>query len=505
MEKLIEKKMLVDQSDAQLIELALKQDKNNSLSSNGSLVIFTGEFTGRAAEDKYVVTDNYSTKVIDWSNHIRSMTSDTFQSIKNEIIERFNKLDGPIFVTNRSVSADLKYSLGVKLITNSAAHSLFSKNIFRENQAVCPMGIFSIYHDPTFKISVEKYKVHSPTVIAINFESKEIIIVGTGYAGEIKKSIFSVMNTLLPDHGILPMHTGSNMDKNGHTSLFFGLSGTGKTTLSTDINVDIIGDDEHGLSPDGIFNFEGGCYAKTDGLKNETEPEIFRVANQFRSLLENVVLDPVTRDPQFMDRSITENGRATYSLRALENIVQDGRGPVPTNLFFLSADALGVLPPVSKLNNEQAIFYFLSGYTAKLAGTELGSTGIKETFSHCFGAPFMMRKPHVYGDILSEMLKKFPINVWLINTGWYGGDAKAGKRYPLKFTRECIRTIQSGDLKNIEFHEDEVFHLNIPTKLGEVDQALLNPISHWQDINKYYETARNLKNKFDENYKKLKS
>lgn len=492
--------LMTNLSEAHLVEIALAQDKNTQLSSNGSLVVKTGTFTGRASEDKYVVEEEYSKKVIDWDNHIHKMSPEIFYKIKDEMISRFNEKLAPLFVTTRSVGADSEFRMGVKLITPSASHSLFSKIIFRDPHESCPLGTFTIYHDPYFNVTNTQYALRSPTVIAINFLSKEIIIAGTGYAGEIKKSIFSIMNTLLPEKGVLPMHSGANLDKEGRSSVFFGLSGTGKTTLSTDINVDIIGDDEHGLSHKGVFNIEGGCYAKTDGLKKETEPEIFKLSNHFKTLLENVKLDPVTRDPLFHDKSITENGRATYSLRSLEHISEDSQGPIPTNIFFLSADALGVLPAVSKLTAEQAMYYFLTGYSAKLAGTELGLVGVKETFSHCFGAPFMMRKPKDYGNLLKDFLTKHPIDVWLINTGWFGGNAAVSKRYPLSFTRECIRSIQAGEGKDANFTLDEIFNLKIPTALGKVDSTFLNPRKLWSDESQYLKEAVNLKNKFDANF-----
>lgn len=489
-------------SEAQLVECALKANDKTYLSADGALVITTGLFTGRAAKDKYVVEDSYSEKVIDWQNNINKMSSAQFDILKLEMLKRFECKDRPIYVNTRSASADPDYALEVNLITTSAAHALFALNIFRDEVHNYPLGSFTIMHDPDFMVDIKKNEVRSPTVIAINFSTREVIIAGTGYAGEIKKAIFSILNTLLPDYGILPMHTGANKDKEGNTSLFFGLSGTGKTTLSTDIEVDLIGDDEHGLSEAGIFNFEGGCYAKTDGLNQEKEPDIYLAANSFKSLLENVVLDPETRRPKFNDTSITENGRATYSLKVLNHIVKDSRGGIPSNIFFLSADALGVLPAVSLLTVDQALYYYLSGYTAKLAGTELGLKGIEIAFSHCFGAPFMMRKAEDYSKLLRIFLDKYPIKVWLINTGWYGGKYGTGKRYPLAITRNCIRSIQSGQVSD-EFNLNEVFNLKTPKSLVNLDPKFLQPENLWSDKEDYFKTALDLKDKFEENHKKF--
>lgn len=497
-------KIKINLAEAPLIEYALKHNNQNKLSADGSLVIKTGKFTGRAASDKYIVTGPFSNKVIDWKNSIRPMEAGDFNALKLEMLEKFNTGKRTLFITTKSAGANPAFALEVNLITPSASHALFCTNIFRDEQLEYPMGSFTIYHDPDFLADTTKYPLRSSTVIATNFSTNEILIAGTGYAGEIKKSIFSVLNTILPEHGILPMHTGANQSKNGTTSLFFGLSGTGKTTLSTDTDVDIIGDDEHGMSESGIFNFEGGCYAKTDGLTLEREPDIFKASNRFKSLLENVVLDELTRRPNFDDKSITENGRATYSLNALTNTVKNSRGALPSNIFFLSADALGVLPAVSLLTTEQAIYYFLTGYTAKLAGTEIGLKEIEVTFSHCFGAPFMMRRPKDYAHLLENFLTKHPIKVWLINTGWYGGAYGTGKRYPLLLTRNCIRSIQAG-AGDIQFDLNEIFNLKIPRELQNVDSNFLAPEKLWKDKSEYNKAALSLRDRFEENFKKFSS
>lgn len=488
---------------SELVEMSLRQNNKNSLSADGSLCITTGHFTGRAVDDKYVVAETFSNNVIDWKANINKMEKVQFEKLKKDILASFESEGLPVFAMNRSVCANHEFGMEVRLLSNVASSALFAYNIFRDPISSYPMGQYTIFHKPNFQADPARYALRSPTVIAINFQSREIIIVGTGYAGEIKKSIFSVLNTLLPEKNVLPMHTGANVDQEGNSSLFFGLSGTGKTTLSTDKGIFLIGDDEHGLSQSGVFNFEGGCYAKTNGLTFETEPDIYRASNHFTSLLENVVLDNRTRKPDFKDTTLTENGRSTYSLNSLDTIVQSGTGPVPKNIFFLSADALGVLPAVSKLSPEQAMFYFLTGYTAKLAGTEVGLKGIKTTFSHCFGAPFMMRRCHDYGNLLKDFLVKNPIDVWLVNTGWYGGVYGKGKRYPLSFTRQCIRAIQQGKASNVEFKNDSVFNLSIPQSLGQADSHFLNPDKLWENPSDYLEIAQDLKMKFDENFKSL--
>jgi phosphoenolpyruvate carboxykinase (ATP) len=490
-------------SKVKLIENALRENPDLKLTPEGALVVTTGQFTGRAVDDKYIVVEAYSERVIDFNSSIKKMSSETFSVLKQMVISAIEQAPST-YTTEVSAGANPKYSLKVKLISPSAIHSLFATTIFRNKNDDANLGLFTIIHHPDFLADKEKLQTRSGTVIVTNFETKEIIICGTGYAGEIKKSIFSVMNTLLPDLGVLPMHTGSNIDQHGNSSLFFGLSGTGKTTLSTDTDVFMIGDDEHGLSDEGIFNFEGGCYAKTIGLSASREPEIFKSANSFGAILENVVVNESTHKPDFDDKTLTENGRATYALTSLDSFIPSGMGPVPNNIFFLSADALGVLPAISRLNAEQAMYYFLSGYTAKLAGTEIGLKGIKTTFSHCFGAPFMMRKSHDYGNLLKDYLKKYPIDVWLVNTGWFGGVYGTGERYKLSFTRDCIRSVQAGHGKSCAFTIDPIFNLEIPKTLGSANPEWLNPRQLWKDQNEYDKVATDLKRQFDENYAKLK-
>jgi len=487
---------------ATLLENSL-QERAGHLSVSGALVVRSGEFTGRAAEDKYVVKNEVSQDIIDWEGKILAMSDDVFRKIKKEYFQNLHSKKSSLYIIESSVGADPSYSMGVHLLTPSPVHALFCRQIMREKKDRTQLGHFKIYHDPDLKLDPGKFGLRSPTIIALNFKTKEIIICGTGYCGEIKKAIFTVMNTILPDLGVLPMHSGACADKKGEVSVFFGLSGTGKTTLSTDEGMSVIGDDEHGLSDRGIFNFEGGCYAKTFNLKSSSEPQIFNATNRFGSLMENVVLNMETREPEFSDKSITENGRSTYPLTALDNIINDGRGRIPGNFFFLSADAMGVLPMISQLDHEQAMYYFLLGYTAKVAGTEMNMKEISATFSHCFGAPFMLRRPSDYGNLLKDFLSTHKINVWLVNTGWYGGPYGVGQRYNLSITRSCIRAIQKGEGNDVVFNDDNIFNLKIPESLSDIDKSLFRPQKLWANEDEYFTSAKKLKGMFDEKFRSL--
>lgn len=491
--------VLANKDIAFLVQKALASHEGQ-LSDCGALVIKTGRFTGRAAEDKYVVEDDYSKERIDWEN-VKSLSQRNFDNIKNEFVRNYNKEERTLYVMERSVGADPRFNLGVRLITPNASHALFAHHMFRESMTPS-LGTFTIFHIPELNLDPKGLGLRGPTVIAINFSNNEILIGGTGYAGEIKKSVFSVMNTLLPDHGVLPMHSGSNIDEEGKVSIFFGLSGTGKTTLSTDLGKKLIGDDEHGLTPEGIFNIEGGCYAKTFKLTEKGEPQVYHATNRFGALMENVMLDEESR-PLFDDDSITENGRSSYPLEFVSDANATGRGPFPKNIFFLSADAMGVLPVIAKLNSEQAMYFFLSGYTAKLAGTELGLAGIKATFSHCFGAPFMMRHPMDYAELLKKYLDSSDVKVWLVNTGWYGGVYGEGRRFDLNVTRNLIRSVQSNGLIDQDFEVEEVFGLAVPKKVDGVEAKYLNAKILWKDQRQYLNTANKLKHEFEENYKKF--
>ena len=493
--------IIVNEDVPTMVQLALHYNEGQ-LSTEGALVIRTGKFTGRAAEDKYVVRDNYTETRINWPK-VRSLSDRQFENIKHELVKHINDYSRTVYVSERCAAANSNYSLGLRCITTRASHALFVHNMFRESIPNPHFGHFTIIHAPDLELDYARLGLRSSTLIAIDFEAREILISGTAYAGELKKSVFSVMNTLLPDEGVLPMHSGANIDPNENVSIFFGLSGTGKTTLSTDFDKKLIGDDEHALTPEGVFNMEGGCYAKTYRLSNIKEPQIYKAVNRFGTLIENVTLDD-SHQPLFDDTSITENGRASYPLKFIENIVESGVAGYPKNIFFLSADAMGVLPPLAKLTTEQVMFYFLLGYTAKLAGTEVGVQGVKATFSHCFGAPFMMRNPMDYARLFQKYLQMNNTNVWLINTGWYGGYyGGEGKRYELSFTRSLIRAIQSGKDLNTSYYEEPVFNLNIPQAIPGVEKNLLNPRLTWKDEKSYDEIALKLKELFIENYRNI--
>lgn len=484
-----------------LVEHAVKYN-NAKLSPEGSLLVYTGKYTGRAAEDKYIVFDKSTENTVDWANNVRQLSNTTFEALKNLIKEYWSQFP-KMYYSHRNAGAVAENALEVELLTPSANHALFFQHLLRhDNFNHCGMGLVKIYHAPTMQLDFAKYQLRSSAVIATNISTKEVIIIGTSYAGEIKKSVFSIMNYLLPEKKLLPMHAGANQASTGDVSVFFGLSGTGKTTLSTQEGRMLIGDDEHGLNDKNIFNFEGGCYAKMYKISAESEPGIFAASNRFGAILENVVIDALNR-PNYNDKSIAENTRSSYPLDYIQDVVKDGVGSVPKQMFFLSADAFGVLPPVSKLDPKQAMYYFLSGYTARLAGTEVGLQEPKAAFSACFGSPFMIRPAWEYADLLGEYLQKHPISVWLINTGWTGGKAGVGQRFPLNITRRIIDAIQSGELDKANFVKERIFGLQVPEKIQGVDSKFLSPQSSWSDSDAYLAQAQELAKMFHKNFEKF--
>ncbi|MCB0271808.1 MAG: phosphoenolpyruvate carboxykinase (ATP) [Bdellovibrionales bacterium] len=486
-----------NQTPQVLIDHAVKYT-GATLTKQGALVITTGKHTGRAAKDKYVVVTPKSETTIDWKNNVNKATSETFAAIKADIINHINANER-LYWSQRNVGANATYSLSTELFTTHPSHALFFDYLMRNDQFESyALGHYTIYHAPTLQVDSKKYNTRSETVIMMDIDNCEILIAGTLYAGEIKKSVFSAMNYILPEHGLLPMHAGSNVAKNGEVSVFFGLSGTGKTTLSTQESRLLIGDDEHAICNDGIFNFEGGCYAKTYKLSAEAEPDIFKACNTPGALLENVVLK-ADGTPDFDDKSISENGRCAYPLSFIGGVEKTSQGTMPKHMFFLSADAFGVLPPVSKLSKNQAMYYFLSGYTAKLAGTEMGVTEPQATFSTCFGAPFMMRNSKEYATLLGQYIDKHNIQVWLINTGWTGGAYGVGHRFPIKTTRRIIDAIQNGELENAEFVKESNFGLSVPAEIKGVDATLLRPERTWTEGD-YTETAKKLGGMFNNNF-----
>lgn len=486
-------------SSEELVQKTLEMGLGK-LTPQGALLVKTGKHTGRAAQDKYVVSSDLSNKTIDWENDLRKMDRKVFDSIKEDVLASYK--GNELFIQCNSAGADEKWNMNTVLVTPSPAHALFANHMFREKREKSGLAPYTMFHAPNLKIDSDKYGTRSETVISICLETREILIVGTLYAGEIKKSIFSMMNYILPEHGILPMHCGANLGEKGDVSVFFGLSGTGKTTLSTDTGRQLIGDDEHGLSDDGTFNFEGGCYAKTFHLSYESEPEIYTATQTKGALLENVMYNEKTGELDFEDKTLTENGRVSYPLSYIPNIVKDSRAGVPNNIFFLCADAFGVLPPVSRLTLEQAKYYFLSGYTAKLAGTEVGVKEPQATFSTCFGAPFMMRPAKEYADLLADHVEKDHTSVWLVNTGWTAGGYGEGYRFPIRVTRRIIRLAQSGRLAECDFRKEDFFGLEIPTNVEGVEEELLNPVLTWKDKEAYAKTAKHLREMFEKNYKK---
>ncbi len=495
-----DKKIFFDYPNNFLIQSSV-QLGHGKLSKDGSLVVLTGKHTGRSAGDKYVVYSPETENKIWWENSINKMTPEVFAKLKKKVLDYLNSKD--LFVTERSVGAHETHNVGVRVITTHPHNALFSNHLFRERQRELNEKDFTILHAPDLKVDPIEFNTKSGTIITTCFDTNTTIIIGTGYAGEIKKSMFCVMNYLLPDMDILPMHAGANRTNDGDVSVFFGLSGTGKTTLSTDEGTFLIGDDEHGLSHEGVFNFEGGCYAKTYELSEEKEPGIYRASNRFGAICENVEMDDKTGVINYDSKVISENGRSSYPLDFIDGLEKSSKGELPKNMFFLCADAFGVLPPVSKLTKEQAMFYFVLGYTAKLAGTEIGVVEPSATFSTCFGAPFMLRHPKVYAELLGKYLDEYKINVWLVNTGWSAGPYGKGSRFPLKTTREIIRSIQHNELNEVAFERDAIFGLNIPQQVRNVSKETLVPNLCWDDQESYDVLAKELAMKFHNQIKKF--
>jgi phosphoenolpyruvate carboxykinase (ATP) len=470
------------------------------LSSDGALIVATGKHTGRSAQDRYIVKSATTENTIWWENNLTPMTSENFAKLKEKVLSYLNDYR-ELYITERQVGAHETHNIGARVITTHPQHALFTCHLFRDKTRDFKDSDFTILHAPELKLTPQEFGNKTETVVVTCFDTNTTIICGTLYAGEIKKSMFSVMNYRLPEQGILPMHAGASRLENKETSIFFGLSGTGKTTLSTDVGTLIIGDDEHGLSDEGIFNFEGGCYAKTYKLSSETEPGIWKATNRFGAMIENVTFDETSGKVDFFDKTITENGRSSYPLDFIEDLEISGQGKTPSHIFFLTADAFGVLPPAAKLTKEQAMFYFVLGYTAKLAGTEVGVKEPEATFSPCFGAPFMLRHPSVYAKLLGEYLDKHNINVWLINTGWTGGPYGEGERFPLKVTRKLIRAIQSNTLNDEPTEVDPIFGLALPVNVEGVNSEMLQPQKTWEDQSAYTPKAQELAKDFHQQMK----
>jgi phosphoenolpyruvate carboxykinase (ATP) len=490
-------------STAQLVETAIARGEGR-LAANGALVAMTGRRTGRSPRDKFTVEDEQSRERVHWGKVNQPFPQDKFDALLERVLQHMAERD--LYVMDLAAGADPSYRLPIQMICEYAWHALFVKDLFvrpTAEELAQHVPEFTVIAAPEFEAIPERDGVRSATFILTDFTKKIVLIGGTKYAGEMKKSIFGVMNYLLPERNVFPMHCSANIGAGGDTALFFGLSGTGKTTLSADPERRLIGDDEHGWSPDGVFNFEGGCYAKCVDLTVEKEPQIYN-AIRFGSVLENVVLDPTTGEPDYSDIRFTENTRAAYPIDFIANAVIPGVGGHPKNVLFLAADAFGVLPPIARLTPDQAMYHFLSGYTAKLAGTEagLGSEPVPE-FSTCFGSPFLPLAPRVYAEMLGRRLREHSAQCWLVNTGWTGGAFGVGRRMSLAHTRAIVHAALDGRLAQAEFTTEPAFGLSIPAACPGVPSELLNPRNAWADKAAYDAQAKLLASKFVENFKKF--
>jgi phosphoenolpyruvate carboxykinase (ATP) len=474
------------------------------ISHLGPLVVRTGHHTGRSPNDKFIVRESTSEQKIAWGKVNQPLPEEKFSGLYAKLCAYLQGRD--IFVQDLYGGADERYRIPVRVITEYAWHNLFARNLLIDpGEAVIhdSTDAWTIIDLPRFHATPEVDGTNSEVFIVLNLALKLVIIGGTTYGGEIKKSVFTILNYLLPEQGVFPMHCSANVGADGDTALFFGLSGTGKTTLSADPGRALIGDDEHGWSDDGVFNFEGGCYAKVIRLSQDAEPEIFATTRQFGTVLENVVMDFDTRRIDLDDDSITENTRGAYPLSHLKNIIPSGAGDHPTNLIMLTADAFGVMPPIARLTLEQAMYHFLSGYTAKVAGTEKGVTEPQATFSTCFGAPFMPMPATVYAELLGKRLQKHQVTAWLVNTGWTGGPYGIGTRMKISHTRAMIQAALSDALKSAETTTDPIFGLHVPKACPGVPAEFLNPRNTWEDKSAYDAKAKELAQKFHENFRRF--
>ena len=475
------------------------------LSNHGVLLVDTGEHTGRSAKDKAIVREPVSEDKVFWGDVNKDFPQDKFNALKERMMAYATGRD--LFVQDTFVGADAKYRLPVRVITELAWHSLFARTMFINNSGETEphKPEFTIINFPGFQADPQRDGTRSPTFVLMDFSQRLVLIGGTSYAGETKKSAFTIMNYLLPQRNVMSMHCSANVGAQSDVAIFFGLSGTGKTTLSADPERRLIGDDEHGWSDDGVFNFEGGCYAKVIKLSAEAEPDIYATTKMFGTILENVVYDPTTRVVDLDDPRKTENTRASYPLTSINNIVPEGRAGHPRNIIMLTADAFGVLPPVARLSPEQAMYHFLSGYTAKVAGTEKGIKEPEATFSTCFGAPFMVLHPGVYADLLGKQMARHNAVCWLVNTGWSGGPYGVGKRMKISYTRAMIRAILNGSLAKTETTPDPIFGVNVPVSCPEVPNEVLQPRNTWEDKEAYDRQAKDLARRFNENFKKYEA
>jgi phosphoenolpyruvate carboxykinase (ATP) len=489
-------------SPEELVEHSIKKDLG-ILTDTGAIAIETGKFTGRSPKDRFIVKDDYTADTVDWNKINMPFSSEKFDQLEEKMVDYMSGRE--LYVRDAYACADKAHALTLRLVSeypwsNQFAYNMFLRPTEEELKTMDPE--WTILNAPEFMANPEVDGTRQENFAIINFTKKMILIGGTGYTGEIKKGIFSVLNCILPhEKNILSMHCSSNTNEAGDTAIFFGLSGTGKTTLSANADRLLIGDDEHGWSDDGVFNFEGGCYAKAIDLSEEKEPEIYG-AIKHRAILENIGFFEGTRRPNFADDSITQNTRVSYPIDHIENAKSVSKGGHPNNIFFLTCDAFGVLPPISKLTKGQAMYHFISGYTAKVAGTEEGVDEPQLTFSACFGAPFLPLHPTKYAQMLGEKMDAHDVNIWLVNTGWTGGPYGTGKRISLKFTRAMINAALNGVLEKEQFQADPIFGLRIPAHCPEVPTELLNPKNTWADPTNYDKKAKSLAQSFIQNFQK---
>jgi phosphoenolpyruvate carboxykinase (ATP) len=489
-----------------LVEEAVRRGEG-LLAKDGPLVVKTGKHTGRSANDKFIVRDAETENSVWWGKTNKGMTPEHFAALKQDFLKALATRD-TLFAQDLFGGSQPDHRVRVRVITELAWHSQFIRTLLvrpEESELAGFVPEFTIIDLPSFVADPARHGTRGETVIAVNLTEKLILIGGTAYAGEMKKSVFGILNYKLPIAGVMPMHCSANIGPKGDTAIFFGLSGTGKTTLSADASRTLIGDDEHGWSDTAVFNFEGGCYAKMIRLSPEAEPEIFATTKRFGTVLENVVIDPLSRELDFDDASLAENSRGSYPIHFIPNASADNMGPVPRNIIMLTADAYGVLPPIAKLTPDQAMYHFLSGYTARVAGTEIGVTEPEATFSTCFGAPFMPRHPSVYGNLLKERIAKGGVKCWLVNTGWTGGQYGVGSRMPIKATRALLNAALDGSLNDAEFQVDPNFGFKVPVSVPGVDSAILNPRDTWADKAAYDATAQKLVGLFIENFAQFES
>ena len=485
-----------------LIEHAIKRAEG-VFADNGALVVNTGKYTGRSPNDRFIVRDDLTKETVNWGEVNLPLDEQAFDKLYHDVLAYLRQKD--LFIFDGYIGSLMEYAIPIRVVCEYAYQAMYSHQMFirpSESQLSHFAPEFHVISVPGFKARGTADGINSEAFIILNFSKKIILIGGTAYSGEIKKSLFSVMNFFLPQKNVLPMHCSANIGNDGQTTIFFGLSGTGKTTLSTDPERKLIGDDEHGWCQEGIFNFEGGCYAKTISLDRKKEQEIYN-AIKFGTLLENVVIN-AKGAPDYNDATLTENTRAAYPIDYIDNIQIGGVGSNPSKIIFLTADAFGVLPPICKLHKESAMYHFMSGYTSKVAGTECGIKEPRATFSACFGEPFMPLNPAAYAKLLGEKIDQCHAEVYLINTGWIGGGYGKGRRIDLSFTRAMVKAVILDRFKDIEFYEHPIFKMLIPAKCPEVPQEILNPRNTWDDKEAYDRRASELAEKFAENFKKFR-